>query len=60
MIEEPTPGEEEYVYMPRSHMITKADLTKDHGAISQSASWRQYVVWVCSRGFYCIPRSAKR
>ena len=31
MIEEPTPAEEEYVYMPRSHMITKADLTKAGG-----------------------------
>ena len=119
-IEEPTPAEEEYVYMPRSHMITKADLTKaggwtpgcrtckamkdgdhsrtnlahsadcrarvaeiladdigirtkmrkaverkegstsHHGAISQSASSRQYVVWVCSRGFDCTPQSAKR
>ena len=30
-IEEPTPAEQEYVYMPRSHMITKADLTKAGG-----------------------------
>ena len=30
-IEEPTPAEKEYAYMPRSHMITKADLTKAGG-----------------------------
>ena len=30
-IEDPTPAEEEYVYMPRSHMITEADLTKAGG-----------------------------
>ena len=27
-IEDPRPAEEEYVYMPRSHMTTKTDLTK--------------------------------
>ena len=30
-IEHRTPAEEEYVYMPRSHMITKADLSKAEG-----------------------------
>ena len=30
-IEEPTPAEEDYVYMPRSHMITQADLTEAGG-----------------------------
>ena len=30
-IEEPTPAEEECVHMPRSHIITKADLRKAGG-----------------------------
>ena len=30
-IEDRTPAEEEYVHMPRSHLITKSDLTKAGG-----------------------------
>ena len=30
-IKDPMPAEEEHVYMPRSHMITKADLSKAGG-----------------------------
>ena len=30
-IEDPSPAEEEYVHMPKSHMIKKADLTKAGG-----------------------------